>query len=188
MNYLDNLEKYYFTYSEKLQLDLKSELRYKNTSSRTNDANQSKHDPQEIVKWGVYSEYAVCKTLKLFFDLNADYRTSFPLDIILPNGKTIDVKCTHWNSNTIHVRCNPRKQTPDFYVATKFREDNVFINEPDLSIVCEIIGWMDQKTFFENAIKRTNDDKSLHYKLGLCHFTQDIYALKTYIETLCSDK
>lgn len=179
------MTKYYFTHSEKQQLDLHYQLRFLNTSRNAQDANQSRHDPQEIVKWGAYTEYAVCKTLQLFFDLNADYRHTFPLDIILPNGETIDVKCTHWKSNAIHARYTETKQVPSYYVATKFREETVLIeNEQATIIVAEIIGWITEKLFFENAKKRTNNDGSLHCILDLCFVTQDIYALKTYIQTL----
>lgn len=167
---------YCFTDSEMKLLDSIARFRCKKTAEKTTEQIQSKLDPFEITQWGVHSEYAVAKKLNLFFDWDCEYRVPFPMDLVLEDGTTIDVKCTRWNGRRISKKEDGYKQQPDFFIGTRFRES--YNEKWGLKRCVEIIGWIRSDEFDLECQTGYNKDGNAYSHLGIEHF-KDIHDFKT---------
>ncbi len=112
-------------------------LRYLETSKYGKEKKQSdKILPRDMVRQGVYTEYAVSKYLNVYFDLNCDYREFGP-DLISSDGALIDVKSTKTKGGPLNAHKDTTDKPGDIFIATEIDENDVVT----------IIGFIERENF-----------------------------------------
>lgn len=126
------------TNTEVAALDMIAHLRYIETSRVAKENIQTTaKTPREIVRHGVYSEYAVAKYLNVFFDMNCDVR-KFGADLISARGTLIDVKSTTKEGGPLNATKNSVEKPADIFVCTEIDDDKNQV---------KIVGYVDRNDF-----------------------------------------
>lgn len=144
-----------FSNTEMIILDLMAHLRYLKTSENAAEQIQDYSlSPREIVRRGVYTEYAVSKYMNVFFDLNCDYR-KFGADLISNLGSAIDVKSTTHKGGPLNAKSNATKKPGDIFICTE-------INDND---VVTIVGFIDRESFLKQENIKQGKYKGFYYSV-----------------------
>lgn len=131
-----------FTDTELSILDYVAHLRYTKTNEHGTEFIQSSKNPRDIVRHGVYTEYAVAKYLNVFFDLNCDFR-KFAEDLCTNLGTKIDVKSTEKEGGPLNATRNAIKKPADIFIHTEIDEEKKCV---------KIVGYIER----DELLKRIN--------------------------------
>ena len=128
-----------FTETEISILDYVAHLRYTKTKESGKEFIQSNKNPRDIVRHGVYTEYAVAKYLNLFFDLNCNFR-KFTEDLCTDLGTKIDVKSTEKEGGPLNATRNAIKKPADIFIHTEINDAENYV---------KIIGYVDRNELLQ---------------------------------------
>jgi Family of unknown function (DUF5843) len=106
--------------------------------NKTKDQQVGKQDPWDIDMDGVIGEFCVAKVLNVCPDFSIHARSGGD-DLILPNGKSIDVKTTRLKQGNLLATLSKVSSQSDVYI---------------LAIVddrgCDVEGWVSKEQLFKN--------------------------------------
>ena len=131
-----------FTETEISILDYIAHLRYRETSKKAKEQKQDlSKNSRDIVRHGVYTEYAAAKHINVFFDLNCDYR-KFGADLVTWKGTKVDVKSTISSGGPINARKNSVSKPADIFICTEVDDANGEV---------KIIGYIERDELLQDA-------------------------------------
>lgn len=113
-------------------------LRRKNAMIHNEDRRYSNRNPFEIDIDGFIGEYIIAKHLNIMPDFTLNERRT-PADLILPDGRTVDVKTTRSSSKGIVITGYHRESPCDIYVLIQLMDHHY-----------EIVGWLPKEDCFDN--------------------------------------